>query len=70
MAGHHIAALYPVVAGCVYEIFKERGRSQGQCAADLLKVIQELHKYRVEYFKSWLYMVAKPLPDENTGAAG
>ena len=24
-----------------------------------LKVIQELQKYRVEYFKSWLYMVAK-----------
>lgn len=24
-----------------------------------LKVIQELHKYKVEYFKSWLYMVAK-----------
>lgn len=25
----------------------------------LLKAITELHKYRVEYFKSWLYMVAK-----------
>jgi RNA polymerase sigma-70 factor (ECF subfamily) len=24
-----------------------------------LKVIQELHKYKVEYFKSWIYMVAK-----------
>jgi len=24
-----------------------------------LKVIQELKKYKVEYFKSWLYMVAK-----------
>lgn len=24
-----------------------------------LKVINELHKYKVEYFKSWLYMVAK-----------
>jgi RNA polymerase sigma factor (sigma-70 family) len=24
-----------------------------------LKVIEELHKYKVEYFKSWLYMVAK-----------
>jgi len=24
-----------------------------------LKVIQELQKYRVDYFKSWLYMVAK-----------
>jgi RNA polymerase sigma-70 factor (ECF subfamily) len=24
-----------------------------------LKVIQELQKYKVEYFKSWLYMVAK-----------
>ena len=24
-----------------------------------LKAITELHKYRVEYFKSWLYMVAK-----------
>src|SRR4051812_8823481 len=24
-----------------------------------LKAIQELHKYKVEYFKSWLYMVAK-----------
>lgn len=24
-----------------------------------LKVIQELHKYKVDYFKSWLYMVAK-----------
>jgi RNA polymerase sigma factor (sigma-70 family) len=24
-----------------------------------LKVINELHKYKVEYFKSWLYMIAK-----------
>ena len=24
-----------------------------------LKVITELHKYKVDYFKSWLYMVAK-----------
>src|SRR5690606_41304304 len=24
-----------------------------------LKVIQELEKYKVDYFKSWLYMVAK-----------
>jgi RNA polymerase sigma-70 factor (ECF subfamily) len=24
-----------------------------------LKAITELHKYKVEYFKSWLYMVAK-----------
>jgi RNA polymerase sigma-70 factor (ECF subfamily) len=24
-----------------------------------LKVINELHKYKVQYFKSWLYMIAK-----------
>jgi len=24
-----------------------------------LKVINELHKYKVDYFKSWLYMIAK-----------
>lgn len=24
-----------------------------------LKVIDELHKYKVEYFKSWIYMIAK-----------
>ena len=24
-----------------------------------LKIIAELHKYRVEYFKSWIYMIAK-----------
>jgi len=24
-----------------------------------LKVIQELHKYKVDYFKSWIYMIAK-----------
>lgn len=24
-----------------------------------LKVINELHKYKVEYFKSWVYMIAK-----------
>ena len=24
-----------------------------------LKIISELHKYRVEYFKSWIYMIAK-----------
>ncbi len=24
-----------------------------------LKVIQELHKYKVDYFKSWLYMIVK-----------
>jgi RNA polymerase sigma-70 factor (ECF subfamily) len=26
-----------------------------------LKVITELHKYKVDYFKSWLYMIAKNL---------
>ena len=24
-----------------------------------LKVINEMHKYKVEYFKSWIYMIAK-----------
>jgi RNA polymerase sigma-70 factor (ECF subfamily) len=24
-----------------------------------LKIINELHKYKVEYFKSWIYMIAK-----------
>ena len=24
-----------------------------------LKVIKEMHKYKVEYFKSWIYMIAK-----------
>src|SRR5882672_3262080 len=24
-----------------------------------LKIIAELHKYKVEYFKSWIYMIAK-----------
>lgn len=24
-----------------------------------LKIIAELHKYRVDYFKSWIYMIAK-----------
>ena len=24
-----------------------------------LKVIDELHKYKVDYFKSWIYMIAK-----------
>jgi RNA polymerase sigma-70 factor (ECF subfamily) len=24
-----------------------------------LKVINELHKYKVDYFKSWIYMIAK-----------
>ena len=24
-----------------------------------VKAIEELHKYRVEYFKSWIYMIAK-----------
>ncbi len=24
-----------------------------------LKVISELHKYKVDYFKSWIYMIAK-----------
>src|SRR5665213_1303126 len=24
-----------------------------------LKIINELHKYKVEYFKSWMYMIAK-----------
>ena len=24
-----------------------------------LKVIDELHKYKVDYFKSWMYMIAK-----------
>ncbi len=32
-------------ADCVQQIF--------------LKVITEMHKYKVEYFKSWIYMIAK-----------
>jgi RNA polymerase sigma factor (sigma-70 family) len=45
--------------GVCMKYLKNEEESRDSVQQVFLKVIQELHKYKVEYFKSWLYMVAK-----------
>jgi RNA polymerase sigma-70 factor (ECF subfamily) len=45
--------------GVCMKYLKNEEEAKDSVQQVFLKVIQELHKYKVEYFKSWLYMVAK-----------
>ena len=45
--------------GVCMKYLKNEEEARDSVQQIFLKVIQELHKYKVEYFKSWLYMVAK-----------
>lgn len=48
-----------LLLGVCMKYLKNEEEAKDSVQQIFLKVIQELHKYRVEYFKSWLYMVAK-----------
>jgi RNA polymerase sigma-70 factor (ECF subfamily) len=48
-----------LLLGVSMKYLKNEDEAKDSVQQIFLKVIQELHKYKVEYFKSWLYMVAK-----------
>lgn len=48
-----------LLLGVCMKYLKDEEDAKDSVQQVFLKVIQELHKYKVEYFKSWLYMVAK-----------
>jgi RNA polymerase sigma-70 factor (ECF subfamily) len=48
-----------LLLGVCMKYLKNEEEAKDSVQQIFLKAITELHKYRVEYFKSWLYMVAK-----------
>jgi RNA polymerase sigma factor (sigma-70 family) len=48
-----------LLLGVCMKYLKNEEEAKDSVQQVFLKVIQELNKYKVEYFKSWLYMVAK-----------
>ncbi len=48
-----------LLLGVCMKYLKNEDDAKDSVQQVFLKVIQELQKYRVEYFKSWIYMVAK-----------
>jgi RNA polymerase sigma factor (sigma-70 family) len=48
-----------LLLGVCMKYLKNEEEARDSVQQIFLKVIQELHRYKVEYFKSWLYMVAK-----------
>lgn len=48
-----------LLLGVCMKYLKNEEEARDSVQQVFLKVIQELHKYKVEYFKSWVYMVAK-----------
>ena len=48
-----------LLLGVCMKYLKNEEEARDAVQQVFLKVIAELHKYRVDYFKSWLYMIAK-----------
>jgi RNA polymerase sigma-70 factor (ECF subfamily) len=48
-----------LLLGVCMKYLKDEDEARDAVQQVFLKVLQELSKYRVEFFKSWLYMVAK-----------
>lgn len=48
-----------MLLGVCMKYLKNEDEARDAVQQVFLKVIGELHKYRVDYFKSWIYMVAK-----------
>ncbi len=48
-----------LLLGVCMKYLKNEEEAKDSVQQVFLKVITELHKYKVEYFKSWIYMVAK-----------
>jgi len=50
-----------LLLGVCMKYLKNEEDSKDAVQQIFLKAISELHKYRVDYFKSWIYMIAKNL---------
>ncbi len=48
-----------LLLGVCMKYLKNEDDSKDSVQQIFLKAISELHKYKVEYFKSWIYMIAK-----------
>ncbi len=48
-----------LLLGVCMKYLKDENEAQDAVQQVFLKVIQEVHKYKIDYFKSWLYMVTK-----------
>src|SRR5882724_9214409 len=48
-----------LLLGVCMKYLKNEEEAKDAVQQVFLKAINELHKYKVDYFKSWLYMVAK-----------
>ncbi len=48
-----------ILLGVCMKYLKNEEDSRDSVQQIFLKVINELHKYRVDYFKSWIYTIAK-----------
>jgi RNA polymerase sigma factor (sigma-70 family) len=48
-----------LLLGVCMKYLKNEEEAKDSVQQVFLKAINELHKYKVEYFKSWIYMVAK-----------
>jgi RNA polymerase sigma-70 factor (ECF subfamily) len=48
-----------LLLGVCMKYLKNEDEAKDGVQQVFLKVINELHKYKVEYFKSWIYMIAK-----------
>src|SRR6476620_3374360 len=48
-----------LLLGVCMKYLKNEEEAKDAVQQIFLKAITELHKYKVDYFKSWLYMVAK-----------
>lgn len=48
-----------LLLGVCMKYLKNEEEAKDAVQQIFLKVISELHKYKVEYFKSWIYMIAK-----------
>ncbi len=57
--GHLLQRYTLLLLGVSMKYLKNEEEAKDSVQQIFLKVIQELQKYKVEYFKSWLYMVAK-----------
>lgn len=57
--GHLLQRYTLLLLGVSMKYLRNEDEAKDSVQQIFLKVIQELQKYKVEYFKSWLYMVAK-----------
>jgi RNA polymerase sigma-70 factor (ECF subfamily) len=48
-----------LLLGVTMKYLKNEDEAKDAVQQVFLKAINELHKYKVEYFKSWIYMIAK-----------